>query len=40
LHHFGSAKAVSEAGLEDLEAVEGVDRGIAKKVYDWFHEGH
>jgi excinuclease ABC subunit C len=37
LHHFGSARAVSEAGLEDLEAVDGIDRTIAKKVYDWFH---
>ncbi len=37
LHHFGSARAVSEAGLEDLEAVDGIDRAIAKKVYDWFH---
>ncbi len=37
LHHFGSARSVSQAGLEDLEAVEGIDRGIAKKVYDWFH---
>lgn len=37
LHHFGAAKAVSTAGVKDLEAVDGISRGIAKKIYDWFH---
>jgi excinuclease ABC subunit C len=37
LHHFGSARAVSQAGLADLEAVEGVSKGLAKRIYDWFH---
>ncbi len=37
LHHFASAKAVSEAGLADLEAVDGISRAMAKKIYDWFH---
>ncbi|MCW8914855.1 MAG: excinuclease ABC subunit UvrC [Magnetovibrio sp.] len=37
LHHFGSAKAVEEAGLVDLEAVEGISTSIAKQIYDWFH---
>jgi len=37
LHHFGSAGAVKEAGLADLEAVDGVSRSMAKKIYDWFH---
>lgn len=37
LHHFGSAKAVEEAGLVDLEAVDGVSKSIAQQVYDWFH---
>jgi len=39
LHHFGSAKAVAEAGLADLEAVEGVSKATAKRIYDWFHAG-
>lgn len=39
LLHFGSAKAVSRAGLSDLEAVPGVSKGVAKKVYDHFHGG-
>ncbi len=37
LHHFGAAQAVAEAGVKDLEAVEGISRATAKKIYDWFH---
>ncbi len=37
LHHFGSARAVSKAGLADLEAVDGISRSIAERVYGWFH---
>lgn len=37
LHHFGSAASVEQAGLADLEAVEGVSSAMAKKIYDWFH---
>jgi len=37
LHHFGSAKAVSRAGLSDLEAVEGISKAVAKIIYDHFH---
>jgi excinuclease ABC subunit C len=37
LHHFGSARAVSEAGLTDLESVDGISRAMAVKIYDWFH---
>ncbi len=38
LAHFGSAKAVSRAGLSDLTAVEGVSDALARKIYDFFHE--
>lgn len=38
LHHFGSAKAVSQAGLEDLQAVEGISKSIAQTLYDYFHD--
>ena len=38
LHHFGSAKAVSTAGLADLEAVEGINTSTAKTIYDYFHD--
>ncbi len=37
LAHFGSAKAVSRAGLEDLKAVEGISAAMAQTVYDYFH---
>ncbi len=39
LKHFGSAKAVSRAGLADLQAVEGISARMARTVYDFFHEG-
>nr|WP_185961275.1 excinuclease ABC subunit UvrC [Telmatospirillum sp. J64-1] len=39
LHHFGSAREVANAGLADLEAVEGISRTMAKKIYDHFHPG-
>lgn len=39
LLHFGSAKAVSRAGLADLEAVPGISEAVAKRVYDHFHGG-
>ncbi|XDA97359.1 excinuclease ABC subunit UvrC [Sulfitobacter sp. LCG007] len=38
LAHFGSAKAVGRANLADLQAVEGISDGLARKVYDFFHE--
>ena len=39
LQHFGSAKAVSRAGLEDLKAVDGISATMAQTVYDYFHAG-
>lgn len=38
LHHFGTAKAVSRAGLTDLVAVEGISEAVARMIYDHFHE--
>ncbi|TDI65770.1 MAG: excinuclease ABC subunit UvrC [Alphaproteobacteria bacterium] len=37
LHHFGSARSVKQAGLADLEAVEGISQSMAKRIYDYFH---
>ncbi len=37
LLHFGSAKAVARASLKDLQAVEGVSRSVARKIYDHFN---
>ena len=38
LHHFGSSREVSRAGLQDLEAVDGISKVVAKKIYDFFHD--
>lgn len=37
LNHFGSARGVARAGLEDLESVSGISKTVAHKVYDFFH---
>jgi excinuclease ABC subunit C len=37
LQHFGSVKAISEAGVADLKKVEGISQAMAKIVYDFFH---
>ncbi|WP_341364953.1 excinuclease ABC subunit UvrC [Thalassospira sp. SN3W] len=38
LHHFGSARGVADAGLTDLEAVDGISAALARKIYDHFHD--
>jgi excinuclease ABC subunit C len=40
LGHFGSVRAIETASLLDLERVPGVDKTVAKAVYDAFHEGN
>jgi excinuclease ABC subunit C len=37
LNAFGTAKAISRAGLTDLEKVAGINAATAKLVYDFFH---
>ena len=37
LAHFGSAKAVSRAGLPDLMAVDGISESLAQKIHDHFN---
>jgi excinuclease ABC subunit C len=37
LLHFGSARAVSRASLQDLEAVEGISGTVARLIYQHFH---
>jgi len=39
LLHFGSARAVSQAGLSNLAEVPGISEAVARKVYDHFHGG-
>jgi len=38
LNHFGSARAVESASLDDLKAIEGIEDNIANKIYSYFHE--
>jgi excinuclease ABC subunit C len=38
LKHFGSAKAVARAGVEDLKAIDGISADMARRIYDFFHE--
>lgn len=38
LHHFGTAKAVSRAGVEDLMAVDGISESMARQIHNHFHE--
>jgi excinuclease ABC subunit C len=38
LNHFGSARSVESASLDDLKLVEGIEDNIAKKIYNYFHE--
>jgi excinuclease ABC subunit C len=37
LNHFGSAKAVSRAALEDLTSVHGISKQMAQIIYDHFN---
>ena len=39
LNHFGSARGVKSAGLNDLEAAPGINRETARRVYEYFHPG-
>jgi excinuclease ABC subunit C len=39
LMHFGTARAVKGAALEDLEQAAGISSATARQVYDYFHPG-
>jgi excinuclease ABC subunit C len=39
LHHFGSARAVAVATLEDIKAVPGISGALAQKIRDHFRGG-
>ena len=38
LNHFGSAKAIESASLDEIQSVDGVEEKVAKKIYNFFHE--
>ncbi|MFL6720239.1 MAG: excinuclease ABC subunit UvrC, partial [Sphingomonas sp.] len=37
LMHFGTARAVKGAALEDLEKAPGISKAMARQLYDYFH---
>jgi excinuclease ABC subunit C len=37
LMHFGTARAVKNAALQDLEKAPGISRTMARGIYDYFH---
>jgi excinuclease ABC subunit C len=39
LHYFGSAKAVQDASIQDLQKVDGVSKAVAEVIYYYFREG-
>jgi excinuclease ABC subunit C len=39
LMHFGTARAVRDASLEDLTKAPGVSEAVARVVYDFYHAG-
>ena len=36
LEHFGSIEKIKTATLLELEKVQGIDKGLAKKIYDYY----
>ncbi len=39
LKQFGGLRQLSRAGVEDIARVEGVNKELAQRIYDAFHEG-
>ncbi|HEX6376380.1 MAG TPA: excinuclease ABC subunit UvrC [Allosphingosinicella sp.] len=39
LMHFGTARAVRGAALQDLEKAPGISKAMARGIYDYFHPG-
>jgi excinuclease ABC subunit C len=38
LRHFGGLQGITSAGVEDLAKVIGINKNLAQKIYDTFHE--
>jgi len=38
IKHFGSVKAIRNADIDDLAAIEGISRDLAQKIYDFFRQ--
>ncbi len=40
LRAFGGLRGIRNAGIEDLQRVEGIHLQLARRIYDFFHVGH
>jgi excinuclease ABC subunit C len=38
LHHFGSARSVAQAGIRDLQNVDGISQSMAENIYAYFND--
>ncbi|MBL7994263.1 excinuclease ABC subunit C [bacterium] len=38
INHFGSVKKLSEAGINEIAEVEGINENIARRIYEYFNE--
>lgn len=38
LNYFGSAEAISQASVKDIEKVDGISKKTAEKIYNYFHK--
>lgn len=38
INHFGSVKKLSEAGMDEIAEVEGINENIARRIYGYFNE--
>ena len=38
LRHFGGLQGITSAGVEDLAKVGGINKNLAQKIYDTFHD--
>ncbi len=37
LHHFGNVEAISQASVEDLCKIDGINKKVAQKIFNFFH---
>lgn len=37
LNYFGSVEEIAQAGIKDLQKVDGISKKTAEKVYNYFH---
>ena len=38
LRYFGGIQGIAQAGIENLVMVPGINKNLARKIYDMFHQ--